>query len=164
MKIHFLISLLTLTVVFAQGQNNTGIGTTAPAPSSLLDLTSTDKGFLIPRMTGAQRSAITTPANGLLVYQTDTYGVPATTPGFYVYENPGSGGSWKRIARKDEIPLMPVVPWTITGNDQYNNNTGGVGVGTAAAPHIKPPYMVKPLNEINSPKGSAANLSQFSRL
>jgi hypothetical protein len=136
MKIHFLISLLTLTVVFAQGQNNTGIGTTAPAPSSLLDLTSTDKGFLIPRMTGAQRSAITTPANGLLVYQTDTYGVPATTPGFYVYENPGSGGSWKRIARKDEIPLMPVVPWTITGNDQYNNNTGGVGVGTAAAPHI----------------------------
>lgn len=135
MKIHFLISMLTLTVAIAHSQNNTGIGTTAPAPSSILDLTSTDKGFLIPRMTGAQRTAITLPANGLLVYQTDNYGVPATTPGFYVYESSGSGGFWKRIARKDEIPVAPVVPWTVTGNDQYNNNPGGVGVGTAAAPN-----------------------------
>lgn len=135
MKIHFLISMLTLTVAIAHSQNNTGIGTTAPAPSSLLDLTSTDKGLLIPRMTGAQRTAISLPANGLLVYQTDSYGVPLTTPGFYVFENSGSGGFWKRMARKDEIPVAPVVPWTVTGNDQFSNNTGGVGVGTFAAPN-----------------------------
>ena len=135
MKHYLLAALLTCGTLEAMSQNNTGIGTTTPAPTSLLDLTSTDKGFLIPRMTGAQRSAISNPANGLLVYQTDSYGVPVTTPGFYVYENPGSGGSWKRIARKDEIPAIPPATWSSTGNDQYNSNSGGVGVGTNGAPH-----------------------------
>src|SRR5437763_16828514 len=48
-----------------------GIGTSLPASSSLLDLTSTTRGFLVPRMTTAQRAAITTPAQGLLIYQID---------------------------------------------------------------------------------------------
>ncbi len=135
MKIFLLIISILLPIAYSIGQNNTGIGTTAPHASSLLDLTSTDKGFLIPRMTGAQRTAISAPANGLLVYQTDSHGVPVTTPGFYVFENPGSGGSWKRIARKDEIPAIPPATWSSTGNDQYNSNSGGVGVGTNGAPH-----------------------------
>jgi len=134
MKLRLLILILSLHSAISYGQNNAGLGTTAPAPTSLLDLTSTDKGLLIPRMTGAQRTAITTPANGLLVYQTDSYGAPVTTPGFYVYELGFSGGSWKRIARKDEIPVVPPATWTTTGNDQFNNNSGGVGVGTSGAP------------------------------
>lgn len=48
-----------------------GIGTTAPASSSLLDMQSTTTGILIPRMTSAQRTAIVSPASGLLVYQTN---------------------------------------------------------------------------------------------
>lgn len=48
-----------------------GIGTASPAATSALDITSTTKGFLIPRMTTAQRDAITTPATGLQVYNTD---------------------------------------------------------------------------------------------
>ncbi len=134
MKLRLLILILSLHSAISYGQNNAGLGTTAPAPTSLLDLTSTDKGLLIPRMTGAQRAAITNPANGLLVYQTDSYGAPVTTPGFYVYELGFSGGSWKRLARKDEIPVVPPATWTTTGNDQYNNNSGGVGVGTSGAP------------------------------
>src|ERR1700712_1570638 len=47
--------------------------------SSVLDVKSTSKGFLAPRMTSAQRIAISSPADGLLVYQTD--GVK----GFYFY-------------------------------------------------------------------------------
>jgi hypothetical protein len=46
------------------------IGVTAPAASAVLDVTSTTKGFLPPRMTLAQRNAITTPAAGLVVYDT----------------------------------------------------------------------------------------------
>src|ERR1700754_3432538 len=42
-----------------------------PDPSAILDLKSTGKGFLIPRMTLAQRNAIAVPAIGLLIYQTD---------------------------------------------------------------------------------------------
>src|SRR6476659_708106 len=56
-----------------------GIGTTSPNASSLLEVKSTTKGILIPRMTQTQRNAIATPATGLLIYQTDK------TPGFYYY-------------------------------------------------------------------------------
>ena len=47
-----------------------GIGTATPDASSLLDVTSVGKGFLPPRMTTAQKNAITTPAAGLIVYDT----------------------------------------------------------------------------------------------
>jgi hypothetical protein len=48
------------------------IGSSAVDPSSILDLVSTTKGFLAPRMTEAQRDAISSPATGLLMYNTDT--------------------------------------------------------------------------------------------
>jgi hypothetical protein len=48
-----------------------GIGTATPAASAALDLTSTTKGFLPPRMTAAQQNAITAPAQGLMVYCTN---------------------------------------------------------------------------------------------
>ncbi|HYK47455.1 MAG TPA: hypothetical protein VEV83_19900 [Parafilimonas sp.] len=63
-----------------------GIGTTTPNASSLLEIKSTTKGMLIPRMTLTQRNAIATPATGLLTYQTNS------TPGFYYY----SGTAWMR--------------------------------------------------------------------
>ena len=47
------------------------IGGSTPDPSALLDLQSTGKGLLPPRMTTAQRNAITLPATGLIVYNTD---------------------------------------------------------------------------------------------
>jgi len=49
-----------------------GIGTTTPDASSALEISATDKGLLTPRMTTAQRTAIASPAIGLLVYDTDT--------------------------------------------------------------------------------------------
>jgi hypothetical protein len=51
---------------------NVGIGTVAPVSTAILDLTSTTKGALIPRMTSVQRVAISSPATGLLVYDTDS--------------------------------------------------------------------------------------------
>jgi hypothetical protein len=56
----------------AFSQNNVGIGTNTPDASSILELLSTNKGFLAPRMTAVQRLAIATPANSLLVYDTDS--------------------------------------------------------------------------------------------
>ena len=74
---HLLIALFTL-ILFNKSfcQNNVGIGTSTPEPRSILDLSSTDKGFLAPRMSKAQRLKIdttNTPSNiiGLIVYDLD---------------------------------------------------------------------------------------------
>src|SRR5215218_4090660 len=61
-----------------------GIGTTTPNASSILDMVSTSKGLLIPRMTKVQRDAIGSPATGLMIFQTNN------TPGFYYY----TGSAW----------------------------------------------------------------------
>lgn len=50
----------------------TGIGTASPNASAMLDITSTTRGFLPPRMTTAQRDAISTPADGLILYNSTT--------------------------------------------------------------------------------------------
>lgn len=49
-----------------------GIGTTSPNASALVDITSTVRGFLPPRMTTTQRDAISSPAAGLVIYNTTT--------------------------------------------------------------------------------------------
>lgn len=49
-----------------------GVGTTSPNASALLDLASTSKGVLLPRMTTSERDTIATPANGLQIYNTST--------------------------------------------------------------------------------------------
>lgn len=54
------------------GDGDIGIGVATPAASALVDMTSTTKGFLPPRMTATQASAISSPADGLLVYVSST--------------------------------------------------------------------------------------------
>lgn len=52
-------------------QGSVGIGTLGPGASAKLEVASTSKGFLIPRMTTAQRNAIVSPAASLLIYNLD---------------------------------------------------------------------------------------------
>jgi hypothetical protein len=59
-----------------------------PDNSAMLDIKSTGKGLLLPRMTNDQRNAIVSPANGLMIFQTDNI------PGFYYY----NGSAWVVIA------------------------------------------------------------------
>ncbi len=66
-----ILSLLAATVLSAQSVAVNTDGASAHS-SSILDIKSTSKGMLIPRMTSAQRSAIASPALGLLVFDTDT--------------------------------------------------------------------------------------------
>lgn len=90
-KIYTLITLYILVSLTAKAQ--VGIGTLTPDASAQLEVLSTSKGLLVPRLTLLQRNAITTPANGLLVYQTDN------TPGFYFYNS----SQWQRLANNTEI-------------------------------------------------------------
>lgn len=74
-KSPLLFILLFNLQLFAQ----VGIGTTVPDPSSIMDISSTSHGVLFPRMTSVQRTAISSPASGLVVYDT-------TLNGVYVYD------------------------------------------------------------------------------
>lgn len=66
---NLLFIMLLVATVSVQAQ--VGIGTPTPDPSAQLDVSSTTKGFLPPRMTSAERYAISNPAEGLIIYCTD---------------------------------------------------------------------------------------------
>ena len=72
-----------------------------PAGDAILDVQSTSKGILIPRLTMAQKNNITNPSSGLLIYQIDN------EPGFYFY----NGSSWS-----------PINSNLITGNETVFEN------------------------------------------
>ena len=86
-------TFFSLMIAFWHSNAQTGIGTTTPNASAKLEIASTDKGLLIPRMTKAQRESITlaAAANGLLVYQTDD------VVGFYVNNSTTTTPSWTRL-------------------------------------------------------------------
>jgi hypothetical protein len=104
------------------GQNGVRIaGTNGTAdPSAMLDVTSTNKGFLAPRMTAAQRTAIATPATGLLVYQTDA------TTGFWYY----NGTVWVQAIG----PQGPIGPTGLTGAQGPAGPIGPTGLTGAQGP------------------------------
>jgi len=72
MKKNFLFIIIALLAVVIINAQSVGIGTNSPGSSAMLDVSSTTKGLLVPRMTSAQRSAIVSPANGLMVYDITT--------------------------------------------------------------------------------------------
>lgn len=65
---HLLLAFLLLVTVSVQAQ--LGIGTPTPNASAQLDVSSTTKGLLPPRMTSEQRDLIASPATGLAIYNT----------------------------------------------------------------------------------------------
>ena len=84
MKYLFLSALLVFSLLsFAQ----VGVGTLTPNASSVLDVTSTTKGFLPPRMLASQRDAITSPVAGLIIYCIDC-GTAGGEPEYY------NGNAW----------------------------------------------------------------------
>ena len=80
------------SIVTTALRGSVGVNTTSPNASAQLQIDSTTKGFLPPRMTAAQATAIASPAEGLLVYVTDTDGT-FTTKGWWGYD----GAAWKKL-------------------------------------------------------------------
>lgn len=110
----FVFALISTSFIHAQ----IGIGTATPNASAILDVTSSSKGFLQPRvaLTGtADTATITTPATGLMVFNTATAGSGATavTPGVY-YHN---GTAWQRVANQAEVAAATASTTTfVNGN------------------------------------------------
>jgi hypothetical protein len=108
------LAILMLFCALALNAQNVGINTTSPDNSAALDITATDKGLLVPRMTTTQRTAITTPATGLLVYDT-------TLGQFYFY----SGSVWTAI------PLSTSNALNYVGTSYLGKTSGYGSTGTS---------------------------------
>ena len=111
-----------------------GIGTSNPDASAALEIQSTSRGLLIPKLSKIQRDAINSPAVGLLLYQTDN------NPGFYYYN---ASNTWIRIgsnntsniaantasitANINDIALKaPLASPTFTGTPSLPTGTTGI--------------------------------------
>jgi len=82
------------------GSDNVGIGTGTPNASALLDLVSTAKGLGLPAMTEAERDAIGTPRDGLMIYNSDddTVDLRANSAWVQFGTGGGSGGLYTSVA------------------------------------------------------------------
>lgn len=89
---NLILSFSALFITFVS-YSQVGIGVTTPHASAALEVVATnnDKGILITRLTKSQRDAISAPATGLLVYQTDN------SPGLYFF----NGISWAAVGKDD---------------------------------------------------------------
>lgn len=94
----FMATAATALIAFSAAQaqpvtdetGDVGIGTTVTDQSALLDMVSTDKGILIPRMNTVQRDLIATPAEGLMIYNTDDNS-------FQVWSSASGAAQWDRV-------------------------------------------------------------------
>ena len=127
-QISMVLILLTISLT-SIAQVGISINGTPPDASAILDIKSTLKGLLTPRMTAAQRAIIASPATGLIVYQTDG------SSGFYYF----TGSTWLLLGGSNltgsgnsgEVAFW-IGPGSQGGNSSFfwDNGYGRLGLGT----------------------------------
>jgi hypothetical protein len=105
MKPGKLLALIVMVITAGIVQAQVGLGTTDP--KAALDVTSTDSGILIPRMTAEQVELIATPTAGELVFSTSGTGPIVNTVGFWYFD----GSTW-----------LPIIASSSTGENIYNSD------------------------------------------
>lgn len=111
--------LIALFLYAFKGVSQVGIGTTNPDVSAVLDVASTTQGILTPRMTSSERNAISNPATGLLVYDTDL-------TMFYFFD----GTVWVAMAS----PTVNKTGWVAMSDGDYSLTLPGISLANSGDP------------------------------
>ncbi len=140
-KAHFMKQIsvfLSFLFIYQAASAQVAVNTNGSAahPSAILDVASTTKGLLIPRMTNANKVAIASPTSGLIVYQTDV--ITNSPRGMYVYD-----AGWKEMAKAED--LNGGGSWTLGASGLYTNHGGFVGIGTST-----PDYKLQVVGNIHA--------------
>lgn len=154
MKLIFKIALLVVVCshtapAFAQ----TGIGTLTPDASAQLDVVSTGKGMLTPRMTTIQRTGISNPADGLLVYDTDTQS-------FWYYK---TGTGWSNV---QSVPFS--LPYLANENNNNHlftitNSGNGTPIGALSSSSAANAKAIEGVIDSPSPGAISSGVSGIHR-
>jgi len=115
----YLTAIILCTVSFTSFSQNVAItddDAYTANPSAMLDVKSLTKGMLVPRLTTVQRESISSPATGLLVFDTDELS-------FYFY----NGALWTNLSSGNPSDL-----WNLSGSDVYLSDPNyNVGIGSS---------------------------------
>jgi hypothetical protein len=107
-----------LNTAKGQTKGGVGIGTTTPDKSAILDLSSNEKGLLLPRMSLQERTEIKSPARGLMLYQTNFMS------GLYIYD----GKTWISIGSTEvKLTTNDNSVWGTLGNAGLNSADHFIG-------------------------------------
>ncbi|MGV6832089.1 MAG: hypothetical protein ACWA5P_11090 [bacterium] len=133
MKRKISLLLLLFSIVYSQAQ--VGIGTSSPDTSASLDITSSNTGILVPRLTTAERDAIFEPANGLLIYNTDSdeFQVNTNTKTTPIWEalsltgtsaaTPGQSFKYSNTDTTTNVNQTAAINLPVFGTLEWNDNT-----------------------------------------
>jgi hypothetical protein len=119
----FLIALLLLALHPLQAQVAINTDASTPDPSAMLDVKSTTKGVLIPRMSSVQRLAIAAGADGLMVYDTDT-------KSFWYYLG---GTGWTQLANTSGLFTLPYSATLNSGLTLFALTNPGTGMAISGS-------------------------------
>ena len=155
----FIFILLIFIVSSSYAQTDLKIGTVPGTKdaSSVLELASTTKGLLIPRITTAQMNAIAAPAPGLMVYNIDLNCLHFYFSGWKSQCDPANVGAWSILGNSNTTPTTNFLGTTNAQDLVFKtNNTeqmrilagGNVGIGTSI-----PLYKL----DVNALSGSTGN-------
>src|SRR5665213_910319 len=129
MKKIYILFILIPGYLFTLAQS-VGLGTLAPNTSAQLDITSTNKGLLIPRMSTASIPSIANPANGLLVYDSakNLLMVNMGTAAVPNWQNIVAGSGWSLTGNKGTDSVRDFIGTTDAKPLMFriNNNWAGM--------------------------------------
>jgi Uncharacterized conserved protein (DUF2190) len=115
-------STLSGNPVITPSNGNVGIGIANPEETAILDLSSTTRGALIPRLTTTQQTAISSPATGLLLWNTDSAALCEYT-----------AGAWRKVDRSGGSGTVTSVATGLGLTGGTITTTGTVSLDTASA-------------------------------